>query len=146
MKLASSVKLLTGMFLLSTTISTSAQNEERIAYSQSNTEYSADLVIDFKVKSGSYLTMDEEMNIYLRLKEDKPQAFFFPNPSNGILWIEHNLGSNVTLYIKDRYGKPVFTAHDLKANKLDLKGFKSGSYLLILKGEKGEVTRSISVK
>jgi hypothetical protein len=29
---------------------------------------------------------------------------------------------------------------------LDLKGFKSGSYLLILKGEKGEVTRSISVK
>ena len=146
MKPASLVTLLACMFMLSITTRISAQSEERIAYAQSNTEFSTDLVIDFKVKSGSYPSMEEEMNIYMRLKEDKPQAFFFPNPSNGILWIEHNLGANVTLYIKDRNGKPVFTAHDLKANKLDMKGFKSGSYLLVLKGVKGEVSRSITVK
>ena len=145
MKPASYMMMLACLAMLAASINLSAQKGD-IAYNQSDVVEQSDLVVDFKVKAGSYPTMEEEMSIYMKLKEDKPLAFFFPNPSNGILWIEHNLGSNITLIIKDKSGKPIFTARDLKANKLDMKGFKAGDYVLVLSGNKGEVTRKITVK
>jgi len=122
-----------------------AQDKDGLALVQASEDRS-EIVIDFKSKSASYPSMEEEMSIYLKLKNEKPQAFFFPNPSNGILWIEHNLGPSVALIITDVSGKAIFTAKSLNANKLDMKGFKGGNYFLILKSDKGEVKKAITVK
>ena len=104
------------------------------------------LVIDVNHKIGAYPTLEEEMSIYLALREETPRAFFFPSPSNGIVWIEHNLGSQVTLSVLDTQGQRLYTAQDMQVKKLDMGHFKPGRYLLSLEGTRGTVKRQISVK
>jgi hypothetical protein len=124
-----------------------AQDYEHLAFiQQSESNLKSELIIDVNQKNGAYPSLEEEMSIYMALKDARPQAFFFPSPSNGIVWIEHNLGDEVLLTVTDMDGERLYTANDMNVKKLDMRHFRAGRYLLSLEGQKGLVKRYISVK
>lgn len=104
------------------------------------------IIVDTSSKKKSFPSMEEEMSMYVELKSKEPKAYFFPNPSDGIVWIEHNLGKETDLLISDMSGEVIFTAENLNATKLDLSTFKSGDYSISLTNGAQEVSRRLYVK
>ena len=111
-----------------------------------NSKVEEALIIDKEASGSSYPSMEEEMKIYMELKTKTPKAFFFPNPSKGVVWIEHNLGRETNLFIEDLDGNVVFQAQRLQVKKLDLTTFKSGKYLLRLTSGSKEVSKQLIVR
>jgi len=123
-----------------------SEKYEPPAEQQTEVAENSAIVVDRNIKSKSFPSMEEEMAMYMALRAKEPKAFFFPNPSKGVIWIEHNLGKETNLSILDSKGKVVFTAEKLKAQKIDLSTFKSGSYILVLNNRKDEVSKDLVVR
>lgn len=121
------------------------QPEVEIQIESGVEEVSNAIIVDKSSKEKVYPSLDEEMDMYLQLRSESPLAYFFPNPSNGIVWIEHNLGSDASVQIKDAAGITVFEAKKMKAKKLDLSEFEAGRYSIeLVKGE-NRVIRGLKV-
>ncbi len=108
-------------------------------------EFSDEIIIDSSSSESSYPSMEEEMEMYLQLRSDLPLVFFFPNPSKGIIWIEHNLGSDASVQIKDSSGVLIFEVKEMKAKKLDFSEFDVGRYSIELVNGDNRLIRSITV-
>ncbi|NNC84308.1 MAG: T9SS type A sorting domain-containing protein [Flavobacteriales bacterium] len=113
---------------------------------QSFDEPEADLLVDRSGTESTYPSMEEEMAIYMELKSKEAKAFFFPNPSKGIIWIEHNLGRDTDLSIADLEGRIIFRADNLQAKKLDLRSFDSGRYILELSNGQKTVSKVLVIR
>ena len=95
------------------------------------------VLVDLHSQAKVYPTMEEEMAMYVSLRSSTPRAFFFPNPSGGIVWVEHNFGKGTEVRIKSVEGNILFKAKDLQAKKLDLKAFAPGDYIIeVVNGDK----------
>jgi hypothetical protein len=117
-----------------------------LAQIQSQSSEIADvIIIDTGCSVNSYPSMEEEMEMYIDLRSELPLAFFFPNPSNGIIWIEHNLGSDTTIIIRDVTGQVMLEAQYLNAKKLDLTDFNKGSYFIQLLSKEKQITQTLEV-
>lgn len=104
------------------------------------------LIVDHTTSRKSYPSMDEEVSMYMELKGPGPKAFFFPNPSTGVVWIEHNLGSGTDLSISDDSGYTVFKAYDMEIRKVDLTRFISGNYEMTLANNTAQIRKKLIVK
>jgi hypothetical protein len=104
------------------------------------------IIVDLNSNVQSYPSMEEEMDMYMELSNDQPKAFFFPNPSSGIVWLEHNLGKECKVIIRDSDGVSLYEAINHRTQKLDLNSFKTGEYLIELTNGFSTVTRSLSVR
>lgn len=104
------------------------------------------ILVDAGLKTSSYPSMEEEMAMYMELMKDMPVAFFFPNPTKGIIWLEHNLGTDCEVFIKDLGGNILYTAKNLQAKKIDMTRFSAGRYLLELKAGTKLVTKQLEVR
>ncbi len=113
---------------------------------QSESSGSADaIIVNTNSSVNSYPSMEEEMEMYIELHSELPLAFFFPNPSNGIVWIEHNFGADATVVIKDVSGRVVFEAKSLNAKKLDLTEFAKGNYYIQVISNERQITKSLEI-
>lgn len=121
------------------------QREEEIQIESEVEEHSDAIIVDTSSNEKVYPSLEEEMEMYLQLRSEAPLAYFFPNPSNGIVWIEHNLGSDTSVQIKDNTGTLVFEAKKMKAKKLDLSEFEAGRYSIELIKGKNRVIRGLKV-
>lgn len=104
------------------------------------------IIVDPDSETNAYPSMEDEMRMYIQLKKDVPQMYCFPNPSNGVVWLEHNLGDEVTLTIIDNTGKLQHEAENQKAKKVDLSDYEPGSYQLVLSNGEKALERQIVVK
>lgn len=122
-------------------------NEADFSSAQSMSSDAVDnVIVDSNSDYQSYPSMEEEMKMYMELMSDEPRAFFFPNPSKGIVWLEHNLGKICKVTISDKNGSILLTALNYESQKLDLSSFMKGEYLIEVSNGDKRVTRSLTVR
>lgn len=127
----------------------SATDTRQIGTTQTESEAGSSddtIIVDSDSSVKSYPTMEEEMDMYVELRSEPARAFFFPNPSTGVVWIEHNLGSGVTVEILESAGRVVFEAKEMSSIKLDLTDFPRGRYSIQLTAGDTRLVRELEVR
>ncbi|NND95239.1 MAG: T9SS type A sorting domain-containing protein [Flavobacteriales bacterium] len=85
------------------------------------------------------------MEMYMQLSSDSAFVFFFPNPSKGIVRIEHILDSDASLLIKDSSGALIFEAKKMNAKKWDFSEFDAGEESIELSKGQNRLIRGLEV-
>jgi hypothetical protein len=84
---------------------------------------------------------------YNSISESSDQRFkIAPNPTTGIVTLEHNLNENVSLTVADIYGKTIYQSILQKAEKttqLDFSNLAKGIYFICVVGEKVNAVQKI---
>ena len=107
----------------------------------------ADIIIDYSLGSkGAMMTMEQEIEVYMKLKEEENQTIFHPNPSGGTLWLEHNLTGDVVLKLLNSSGMVLFEVKDMKVHQLSLDGYPPGDYSIVISHKEGVITHSMLIK
>ena len=105
------------------------------------------LIIDHSLSLVSpRLSMEAEMELYIRLKKEPELVIFHPNPSAGRVWSEHNLIGPVVMELVDHLGNVLMRADNLQVHQLNFSDIRAGSYTLVFHHRDGKLTREMLVR